>query len=135
MNVYFIRCHDQFGNIKIGYANDVAKRLQDLQIGSPSKLSLIHSFACTSVGAAQIVEKNLHFRFRYCNRSGEWFSPDQTLREFIAFMAAGGILSQGLEIARKNSKKKVAKAARRERFLKLYTEKKQKERGLSTVNV
>lgn len=72
---YFIQ-GDTGGNIKIGKAKDVPKRLKDLQCGSGSRLVLLAVLKGDR-------ESRLHQQFSSSRRHGEWFAPTRDLIDFI----------------------------------------------------
>jgi len=74
MNVYFIKCCDNKGFIKIGVANDPYKRLDDLQVGCPYRLEIIAVIKCRTKKHAYSTESYLHKVFRKTSVRGEWFS-------------------------------------------------------------
>ena len=74
--VYFIRGAN--GKIKIGIAQDIVKRMRELQIGSASKLELM----AISRGGIKY-EKELHEQFSRAHIHGEWFEPIPELLELI----------------------------------------------------
>ena len=77
-NVYFIQA-EQSLRIKIGIAENPEKRLKDLQVGSPEKLSLIGIV----YGAGREEERRLHNVFHYAQTHGEWFEPTIRLVDWI----------------------------------------------------
>lgn len=66
--IYFIICGGT-GAVKIGRADNVKKRMADLQVSNPSKLSLLCHFRAPS-----IFEPTLHTIFSKSRLRGEWFS-------------------------------------------------------------
>lgn len=75
MYVYFVTADGKKPSlIKIGKANDPAKRLIELQIGSPMRLRLIGSVKCRNADHALQVEKFAHNLFWKQRRHGEWFN-------------------------------------------------------------
>lgn len=64
--VYFIK--NRYGEVKIGKATNVSKRLSQLKSGSPSDL---YVFRTISGGIAE--EKWLHKHFNHLRIRGEWF--------------------------------------------------------------
>lgn len=63
------------GLYKIGVTKNTKKRMGNLQIGSPSRLTLVHSFSVVGMyGDAWGWEKMLHSRFENKRRHGEWFA-------------------------------------------------------------
>ena len=85
MNVYFVLA--QCGpsqRVKIGKANNVAKRVETLQTGSPYPLKLLVSIPCRSVKHAEYLEKLAHRMFRAYRIHGEWFHWTAPVRRLIA---------------------------------------------------
>jgi Meiotically Up-regulated Gene 113 (MUG113) protein len=78
MVVYFLQ-GETGGNIKIGYAGDVAARVATFQPGSPVKLCIL----ATQPGG-QPLEAALHRRFAAHRLHGEWFAPCEDLLAYIA---------------------------------------------------
>lgn len=77
--VYFVR-EARDGIIKIGWTKkSLRERIKHLQIGNPFKLS---PAACI-YGVTDAVEKMLHRRFDHLNVSGEWFFPNDDMREIM----------------------------------------------------
>jgi len=66
MPVYMIRAGEH-GPVKIGFTNDLAKRLVELQVGNHERLSVLRLF---DGGAAE--EARLHERFAENWLHGEW---------------------------------------------------------------
>ena len=75
MFVYFIQSGVD-GPIKIGKANDVGRRMGDLQVGNPSELTILLEIPCKSPQHAGNMEKQIHRRFRKNRIRGEWFASD-----------------------------------------------------------
>jgi hypothetical protein len=75
--VYFIRAGAN-GPIKIGSANNVARRMNGLQTASPYPLRLLASI----VGSTED-EFGLHKRFAADRLHGEWFTPSPDLLAYI----------------------------------------------------
>ena len=70
--------------MKIGWARSVAKRLGELQIGSPVKLRLL-----LAMPGSRAREAELHERFAHARLRGEWFDgADPALRAHIEFHRA-----------------------------------------------
>lgn len=66
--LYFIQIHS--GEIKIGAAKDVKRRMQTLQVGMPHPLKLL--YAAPGLGE---LEREFHEQFADHNIQGEWFAP------------------------------------------------------------
>jgi hypothetical protein len=84
--VYFIQS-EHGGSVKIGRADDLAKRLVGLQTSRPDKLVVL----AAAPGTVQ-QERDLHQRFAALREKGEWFSPSQELMDFVREVAASGEL-------------------------------------------
>ncbi len=67
--VYFIQ-GETGGPIKIGYSDDVAKRLKGLQTGHPDNLKVLFTYP-----GSQEDEKEMHLKFEAIRLRGEWFRP------------------------------------------------------------
>lgn len=74
--VYFIQ-GEQTKRIKIGKADDVRARLQQLQCGSPDRLTVV------KVLTHESRDRVYHGQFQSDLVYGEWFSPSDTLMAFI----------------------------------------------------
>lgn len=75
--VYFVQA-ETGGPIKIGSANNVKRRLKQLQTGNPELLVLLHS----TTGGKRL-ERSLQESFKKYNKRDEWFFPDDSIVEFI----------------------------------------------------
>lgn len=82
--IYFVQS-EHGGEIKIGRADDVAKRLVGLQTSRPDKLVLL-----ASVKGSIQQERELHERFARHRVKGEWFSPVPELLQLIKSVAENG---------------------------------------------
>lgn len=82
--IYFVQS-EHGGEIKIGRADDVAKRLVGLQTGRADKLVLL---AATQGSVAQ--EKALHARFAAHRAKGEWFHQCDDLVALTKAVSANG---------------------------------------------
>ena len=72
MNVYFI--HDENSNtVKIGKANDIVARLNDLQVGNSNELKIIKIIECITEEESYLIEKRLHEKYKHLHTRGEWF--------------------------------------------------------------
>lgn len=79
MTIYFIREDNERRLIKVGFTkSEVAKRLHQLQNGSPDKLVLL-----TTIEGDETTESELHIRFSASRHRGEWFYPTSELLELI----------------------------------------------------
>lgn len=74
---------DGHGNVKIGAADDVRKRIKQLQTGNPSRLYLIAFVRLSSRAAADSVERFAHQDNAADRVHGEWFS----MSDCFAFQA------------------------------------------------
>ena len=66
--VYVLECN---GLHKIGVAQDVESRIQQLQTGNGNKIKEIYSIELYHL--AFTIEKELHTTFKMCRVTGEWF--------------------------------------------------------------
>ena len=80
--VYFIA---REGHVKIGWSQDVDRRLSELQIGSATALSLRGTFP-----GKLSDESRMHERFSEFRESGEWFRLEGELAEFVRNLAVKG---------------------------------------------
>ena len=71
--IYFVQTDDN-RYIKIGYANDVKKRVDNLRTSSPHALKLL-----ASMPGDLPLEKQIHARFTYLRVNREWFATDQEI--------------------------------------------------------
>ncbi len=74
--IYFIKSDDGF--VKIGTSEKVKERLIRLQIATPHKLTLLHTFE-----GDQKLENKLHKLFKDHHVRGEWFKYCQEIENFI----------------------------------------------------
>lgn len=81
--VYFIFNLDS-NAIKVGFTQDVRKRLAALQTSSPAQLELLGAIKTQSATTAKQLEKDLHQQFAQWHLSGEWFKAEKTLLNYIA---------------------------------------------------
>lgn len=75
--VYFIQAGDN-GAIKIGYTDNVNKRLKQIQTGNPYKLNLLKV-----INGNYETERTIHKLFSKDRLEGEWFTPTKELLKFI----------------------------------------------------
>lgn len=100
--VYFIQSGSQ-GPIKIGYSNDVKKRLSALKSGSPYKLDVIGL-----IEGGRSKEKEMHEKFKEkrLSQSCEWF---EFCDEIIDFINENKIKTDPILSKTKKTKKEVKK--------------------------
>lgn len=79
--VYFVQAGGDGGAIKIGYTNDVEKRLGTLRTGNHLPLRLLAALEHLS---ASTVEAGLHRAFSDLRMEGEWFRCDDRILDAIA---------------------------------------------------
>ena len=72
MFIYVISARDGTGPQKIGYSQDVEKRLFSIQTGNPVKLKIHHKQEIPD-DRAKLLEKQIHKEIRHKKISGEWF--------------------------------------------------------------
>jgi len=75
--IYFIQAASG-GNIKIGYAKGIGKRLKDMQTGNGEELVLL-----LALDGDRGEERALHAKFASSHARGEWFAPTPELLGFI----------------------------------------------------
>ena len=68
--LYLLKCQQYF---KIGIANDISRRMCEMQVGNPFPISREASLCFASKDAALTAEKSLHGLFSKSAVSGEWF--------------------------------------------------------------
>jgi hypothetical protein len=90
-DLYFIR-NELTLAIKIGRANNVQRRLRELQAANCQRLSVV----VVVPGAGSLWEKQLHRAFDDEYLSGEWFSPSAQLLELIDRIVAAGENGRGV---------------------------------------
>ncbi len=59
--------------IKVGFTDDVDRRLAELQTGSPTRLRVMARFPVESEGAARTLEREMHDQLAPYHLHGEWF--------------------------------------------------------------
>jgi hypothetical protein len=69
--------------VKIGKANNVAKRVETLQTGSPYPLKLLVTVPCRSEKHAEYLEQMAHRIFKPYRIRGEWFDWTAPVRRLI----------------------------------------------------
>ena len=77
MSIYFVQIEGG-GPVKVGYANDVRRRLADLQTASFQRLRLVASMPGDRAAEAEVHKRLNHLRIR-----GEWFRPDPEMWEVL----------------------------------------------------
>jgi Meiotically up-regulated gene 113 len=64
--------------VKIGWSEDVGRRLFDLQKHAPEKLVIYRLFA-----AKKATEKKLHRKFKRLRLHGDWFALTHSLKDWV----------------------------------------------------
>lgn len=77
--VYFVQTASSEGPIKIGMAQNIARRLGTLQTAHPWKLTLL-----LWIEGDRGVERDLHWKFKQDRINGEWFMPSDALLNYIS---------------------------------------------------
>lgn len=77
-SVYFIQAGGDGGFIKIGYAYDVLKRLENLRTGNALQLKIL-----VTLPGGRDLEIQLHERFAEHRENREWFRPHEDILRFI----------------------------------------------------
>lgn len=75
--VYFARSTN--GLIKIGYSNDLRRRMRELSCETKTTVTVLASFP-----GDRIDEYLTHYRFHESHVRGEWFRPSPALMAYIA---------------------------------------------------
>jgi hypothetical protein len=78
-------------NIKIGFGKTVRKRLSEIQVGNPRKLSIIYEEAFETQEEARKIEKLLHDLLAPRSLYGEWFEYRQSQDEMISSLKKEGM--------------------------------------------
>lgn len=88
--VYAIGSDEKKRPIKIGYAENVERRLRELQIGNPDKLKIIGLAWVMSWKLARRIEKRCHAILDKANKriDGEWFDIDGEWAKKVIAVAA-----------------------------------------------
>jgi hypothetical protein len=76
-DVYFIQAGE--GAIKIGWSQDVFRRIIELQTASAEKLKLLGVIPSVTMQE----ERNLHRRFASIRKEAEWFQPSSELLSYV----------------------------------------------------
>ncbi len=79
--VYFIQSGET-GPFKIGWSQNVERRLAELQVANPSQL-----FLRGMVPGTMESEQEFHRRFQEAHVTGEWFQNSVELRDFVESLA------------------------------------------------
>jgi hypothetical protein len=99
MAVYFIRCST--GEIKIGTAANIRRRVAVLQTAHPATLELL-----AAIPGDTSREQSLHERFERERVRGEWFEPSERLLSFIDGLALATTLYEGIsELAKREDER------------------------------
>lgn len=83
--IYFIQCdmthyESTPGPIKIGYAADARKRIENIRCSCPFPVFI----TAILVNGSLALERALHERFKQHRLHGEWFWPHDEIGEFLA---------------------------------------------------
>jgi len=73
--VYFMQSG---GYIKIGFSQNVNKRLESIQTGHPNKVKIKYKFK-----GGKHIEKFLHQTFKHKRSYGEWFHWCEEIEDFV----------------------------------------------------
>lgn len=79
--IYFVRSGCD-GDVKIGVATDLPRRLESLQVGNPAELLFLGLIESPKRDAFAL-ESRIHATFAPLRRRGEWFSPHEALLSAI----------------------------------------------------
>jgi hypothetical protein len=64
--------------VKIGWSQNVKRRIFDIQKHAPEKLVLYRL-----IPAKEIIERNLHRKFEHLRLHGEWFALARSLKDWV----------------------------------------------------
>ena len=76
--VYFIRCGKW---VKIGWTENLDKRIAQFKTGNPHNVSLVAKFPCKSAKNARHLERMFHEKFEDYRRCGEWFTAARVIKK------------------------------------------------------
>lgn len=76
--VYFIEMNEF---IKIGYSSNLERRIENLALGHPYEIRLLHD-----IEGSFDLETDLHRRFAHIHVRGEWFRKEQELLDYIEIL-------------------------------------------------
>lgn len=76
--IYFISA-DEANKVKIGFTNNLKKRLKQLQTSSPFELKVL-----LILEGDEHKEKELHLKFKKQRVNGEWFEKTEEISKFIS---------------------------------------------------
>jgi hypothetical protein len=79
--VYFIYDADN-DVVKIGKANNVAKRMGSIVSGNPFSLNMVKTIECDSEEEAFKLEKDLHKKYNSVNYNREWFEAKTIIEDY-----------------------------------------------------
>lgn len=87
MTVYFIAAEGEGDPIKIGFTDNLERRLRELQNTSPKRLAVL-----AAVEGDRDLEQRMHEYLRDERQWGEWFTASPRLKGFleVVMAAAGG---------------------------------------------
>jgi len=76
--VYIIRSSKW---VKIGWTDNLDRRIEQFKTGNPSRITLVARFPCKSKRNAIHLERLFHEKFNDCRREGEWFSAKNVINK------------------------------------------------------
>lgn len=73
--VYFVQAGSKNNSpVKIGYTQDIDRRLAEIQVHNPYPVSLLFTLPCESLDQAKKLERFLHRQlYKHNHLHGEWF--------------------------------------------------------------
>ena len=82
MFIYVISAEDGTGYQKIGFSQNVEKRLSSIQTGNPTRLK-VHYTQEVPKEKVRLLEKKIHQTIKHNKVSGEWFdlTPEEAIAE------------------------------------------------------
>ena len=78
VNFIYVIGNKEHGICKIGFTNNVFKRVKSIQTGCPYPLEIF----CVIHGSME-TEKKLHYKYKSLRLNGEWFKYENPLKESI----------------------------------------------------
>jgi hypothetical protein len=88
MYVYFVRSFEP-NMVKVGRSKNPRGRVDDMQVGSASRLSLLGTFECHSRFACIRLERTIHAALAPYWAHGEWHSWTPAVEEYVMSILNG----------------------------------------------
>lgn len=81
--IYIIAPEHGLGHVKIGYTNNVQRRLTELQTGHPERLKVFYTKEVSGKKKASLLEERAHKRLVGKRMVGEWFDVTPAFAETV----------------------------------------------------